>query len=368
MNVRFVAIVLISTAASLVAQPRASLSLKVLDGSAPPGQIVQIQIKNTEPVPIFGGRGSYESDFFSSYEGFAVYSPRGDASGTAVLQGNKVKLSALSPRGDFGTGTDYPIITIAARIAANRPVGSSTVISLDAASLLFTGFFGFRYPVEAAPGTITAANGLSISNVVPGSATLLPGAQVTVFGTGFTPDTRIRLSETIVRQTQFVSPTEMRVIVGSRVEMHGTEVRAIDRSGTVRYYSYQRTVPEAPSAHPVLARTEPIFSPGQITQAVFASLPSDANRFFGFAFQNIGAAPAVLTVQLSDVFGRPLGQSTLTVGVNRRVVKLSRELLAADAPVGTFWRITATAPVQMLQIRGEVADFSASPAPALFVR
>lgn len=350
-------------ASSLSAQTTATL--RISSESAPPGQIVQLKIQNTEPVPILTGGGGFESSFFSSFDGFAVFSDFGDASATAVLQGNRVKLSVISPKGDFGNSTTgYPLMVMAGRIDTNLPVGASTQVALDLASLNFQSPTGTTYISESKPGTITAANVLSISNVVPGSGLQPAGTEIAVYGTNFTSDMKLKLGTGSVKSQRLVSSTEARFILGSATIMHGNEVRATNKTTTVRYYSYQRTVPAAPSSNPVLAVTAPMFDAGQYTDAVFSSQASDGTRYFGFAFQNIGASAASIRLRLVDVFGNELGRTDLTVAPNQRLLRASTELLpGVAAPVGTYWRAHSDAPLQMMQIRGDTADFSAIPAP-----
>jgi len=61
--------------------------------------MLQLRIENTEPKPILKGgqKARYNANFLGPVQGIALFSPNGDASGTAVLSKGAAQITLSSP-------------------------------------------------------------------------------------------------------------------------------------------------------------------------------------------------------------------------------------------------------------------------------
>jgi hypothetical protein len=262
------------------------LELRLTRESAPPGSITQVKLEVTEPKPITTG-GFFMFSGFSSIAGIALGSQANDGAGIAVVNGGNLALSIVSPSGTFGSDDDYPVLMVSGQIPATARLGSVTPVRLDARALRFVGPDGAAYSTEIKAGSLTAAQTLSISDVVPGSAVVAAGGVVTVHGTGFEPNMRLRFKEREIAQVRYVSPVRMDVVLARATRMHGVEIEARSRSGDQRvfYFSYQRGKPSGASTHAVLRAVYPVFP---LATSLAWSVPL-SNLTAGVALQNPGA-------------------------------------------------------------------------------
>jgi len=91
-----------------VAQDNAEIYPRVLDERSPPGGMIQLKVKLTEPRPITlgastvgdleGARGP-----LGTPQAVALFTSEGDVSGAAVVSGQQVSIRFLSRHGTFGT-------------------------------------------------------------------------------------------------------------------------------------------------------------------------------------------------------------------------------------------------------------------------
>lgn len=334
------------------------VSLKIRIGSAPPDSISQVQVFVTEPKPISTGRGTLSTGF-DAIGGIALASPAGDAAGVAVVDGQDVALTILSPSSTFGTDTDYPVLTIAGHVPAAAPIGTWLPFNLDPASLVLLDATGVAYPVEVKGGGLTVAPGVSIGDVRPGSADVPAGGVVSIFGTGFTPDTRIRLKGVALTATQYVSPTRFDVVLAAATRMQGVRVDAKNPdNSTATYYSYQRTTPEGSSVEPLLNRTVPVFSARGALDAVIP-VPDAAGAV---AIQNVEGAAATVVARLYRTDGVLLSEAALTVPAATYLVRSSTELFGIASGSPLIVRISSDVPVQSMAFG---FDASGTTAPIL---
>ena len=196
-----VAAILASTAMALsiatlpAAEIFAGVSLKIDDEQAPAGGTVQMKILVTEAKPISTARGRFVFSGFESVDGIAINSPGRDAYGVAVLRGGELSASVVSPRATFGMNPDYPVITVRGRVTANAARGTTFPLDIDPAATAFQDSTGVVYPTLIQNGSLEVANVLSVSDVRPGGADLPAGSIVSIFGSGFAPDVRVRFRE-----------------------------------------------------------------------------------------------------------------------------------------------------------------------------
>ena len=325
--------------------PAAGVSLKVSREVAPAGAIGQMKVFITEPKPITSGRGQLSFDGFSDIEGIALAS--GDAAGVALVHGGSITLAISSPSGMLGMAPDYPLLTIAGRVPASAPLGVRIPMRIDPSALQLLDPAGAAYPTEVKAGFLESGGTLSIGDVVPGSATVPAGGIVSIFGTGFRPDTRIRLSETRLAAVRYISPGRIDVVLAEPAYMHGKRIRARNGDGSdVTYFSYQRTRAWGASTHPVLETAIPIFAERRADAYAIDVSPQTA----GIAVQNQGDTDALVIVELRDANGVFLAAGVLLVPADSYVLRSAVEVFGvAPGAAGTL-TLSANVPVQALAI------------------
>src|SRR4051794_17646892 len=87
------------------------VELSIPDETVPPGGMLQLKVQITEPKPISKGgqRARFNANFLGTTQGIALFSPSGDAAGTALLSPGAAQFSLNSPLSSMGTNVDYPI-------------------------------------------------------------------------------------------------------------------------------------------------------------------------------------------------------------------------------------------------------------------
>lgn len=344
------------------AQP---LSLKISEESVPPGGVAQIKLFVTEPKPITSGttKFSFEEAYFEDVLGIALHSPAGDAVGTAVRDAGQLRFQILSPRGGFGTGLDYPVLTVAARLRSDLPVGKA--VSIDFSAPHFVDPFGLAYAMELKPGRVTAEGRVSIDNVVPGGGALPAGAEVRIIGRGFDEGVRVQINETRLDSVTRVSGTEIRVKLAEAADLTGRRLRVINRGGSgATYYSYLRATRLGRSANPLLEAVYPLFSNQASGSALLPVAAGEGQGFFGLAIENPGALPVTAAIEFTPFpFGSPVS-TEVTLPAYGVVVRELKEWLAdADGSTPGVLRIDARAPVHVLGLRGAVGAAGVFPVP-----
>jgi len=344
---RFGVLPLLLLAAAVVqAQPPVPVSLKISHEVAPPGAITQVKVFVTEPKPITTGRMRASFDAFSGIEGIALAAE--DAAAIAVVRGTQVALSIVSPTASFAADPDYPVLTIAGRINAAAQAGKRFPIGFAPGALELVDPGGTVYPFEVKDGSVTAGGTLSLGDVIPGDADLPAGAVVTLFGTGFDLDTKVRLKDVLHEPALLVSPSRLDVVLAQPARMRSRSIRVKTRAAESQYFSYQRHYRAGTSAHEVLRDVVPVFA------AATAALQSiaAAGSLAGIALQNPGEADIFVRAELLDASGASLATSTVDVPSQKYVVLAVSEVFGALDP---NWhpaaiRLTSPAPIQALGV------------------
>jgi hypothetical protein len=350
----------VSFAAPAIAQVT-PLSLRIPNESVPPGGVVQVKLELTEPMPISTGGGGFDVGPFQDFLGVAVNSPDNDAAAVAVVRGRNVAVRLTSPAAGLGTLADYPLLTMTVRAPATAPIGTRSPLTFGNA--VFLGPGGVPYPYEIHQGEAVVQAGATISNVFPGSATLPPGSTVVIQGSGFEAGTDVRLKEGVVASVTVVSPTQINIVTGSTVTMHGNEVQVEIPSTRQRlsYYAYQRTSDVGASTHPLFAASEPAYPQKFWTEASVALPGSTSTIVPGIALQNIGAGPAGVTLELRNAAGSRVGLATATLPQNAGAVRSVSELFATPCTGGCTVVMRSTVPVQFLGLSGNTAQDAVTP-------
>ena len=341
------AMLALTTTLSVGAQvPAAGVSLKITKETAPPGGIAQMKVLITEPKPITTGRANMSFSGFSDIEGIALGSD--DSAGIAIVRGGEIAISILSPTGTFGMDPDYPaLVTVAGRVPFDAPLGVRIPMTMDPAALQFTDPTGAVYPAEIKNGYLLSGGGISIGDVTPGSADLPAGATVSIFGTGFRPDTTVKLKETLLAQVLYINPGQIDVVLAEPAHMHGKAIRARNRDGSqVTYYSYQRTRPFGSSVHPVLRNVVPIFPVETFLQGSVQLSVTTA----GIAVQNLEATDTFMFAELIDGAGVPIAAGLIEVPSNSYVVRAVSEIFGRPYSGTGLVRLVGVSPVQILGV------------------
>ncbi|HET7206189.1 MAG TPA: IPT/TIG domain-containing protein [Terriglobales bacterium] len=333
------------------------VELTIPNATVPPGGMLQLQIAITEPKPISKGgqRASFASPLLASPVGISLFSPGGDASGTAVFASAKAPRFTLhSSISDMGNNIDYPILVMAIPVKTTAIPGNIANLVLDPNLSQWLDPNGVSYPVLLTNGILTVGGTLSISNIVPGGGLVRKGAKIAIQGMGFRPDSTVQVNEATIATQTFVNSNEIDVTLTTDFNMTADRVRVKNSNGEqVTYYSYQRTTPLGKSASSLIAATYPLFSQATWSLAYFKPVLS-GSQFSGLALQNATATPSQVRLQLFGSNGTLLATTSLTIGAYRRISRALSEFFGVVPGNGTEVKVKVTSGprVQMLGLLG----------------
>lgn len=346
----------------VAAVPFAGVSLKLSKESAPPDGFAQAKLFITEPKPISTGSTSVPFSAFDEIVGVAVMCPARDTYGIALIRASMLTVSLVSTTASYGTSADYPILTVVGHVPATTAFGSKLPLPLDAGAIQLRDPSGTLYPVDVQGGTVIVTDGVSISNVSPGSAVLSAGDVVTIEGASFTPQTQVRFGEAKLSAARYVNPGRIDVTLAQPASMHGMLVKAANPDGSrASYYSYQRTRSASPSADPVLQDAAPLLPPQQRTTGQVALPAFTFTTTTDLAVQNISGAAAQVVVELVEVNGTTIASRNLDLGTNRYIVRSTAELFGFPAAAPDVLRVRATRPVQIVGVSADSSTGTAVP-------
>ena len=332
------------------------LSFRVLNATIPPGGMFQFQLLLTEPKPI--GHGSTRPTVPGPTSGIALIDPIGQTAGVAIINSSGIRINFNSPLATFGTNpiVDYPMLVIAMPIAANTPVGQQFPLSIDMANSFWIDPAGQPYPQEIANGKLTIGGTLNISNVVPGGGLHPAGTRISIFGMGFTPDAIVSMEgvNLNVGDVQFVSSSQIDVVLPAALQMDGTRVRVTTATERSTYFSYLRAHPVGESIHPLVAQSYPLFS-RQIYPGASLAWTRTGQQFTALALQNPGLVAVELTVEMLAATGETLGTVSLPLPALSKITRDLTELFPAPPPGAVAVRITSSRAIQMLGLQGDDA-------------
>ncbi len=357
--------------------PFPGIELSISDETVPPGGMLQLKVAITEPKPISKGgqKTGFNANFIGPVQGVALFSPAGDASGTAVLSKGAAQLSLHSPLFSMGNNIDYPdypILTIAMPVKTNAIPGATADLTLDPSLSQWFDSAGQNYPVLLFNGILTVGGTLSIANIVPGGGLVPAGTKIAILGVGFQPDSIVQVNEGGLATSTYVSSNEIDVTLTTDVNMTSRRIRVINPLTNERatYYSYQRTTPMGKSTHPLIAATAPLFSQATWTLAYFKPVLT-GSQFSGLALQNETATAAKVRLQLFASNGTLLATRNLKILAKKKMTRDLAEFFIGVVPeTGTTLKVTVRfgPPIQLLGLLGDdvlgtVDPVDPSPAP-----
>ena len=341
--------------------PFPGVELRIPDETVPPGGMLQLKVEITEPKPILKGgqKTQYQANFLGPVQGIALFSPSGDASGTAVLAKGVAQFSLSSPLLSMGTAIDYPILTIAMPVKATAIAGKMAPLTLDPSLSEWVDPAGQNYPALLTNGILTVGGTLSITNIVPGGGVVPAGTKIAILGVGFQPDSKVQVSEATLATSTYVSSTEIAVTLTADTNMTSKRVRVTNPSTNerVEYFSYQRTRAMGKSKHALVAATVPLFSQARWAVAYFKPVLA-GSLFSGLAMQNETSSDAKVRLQLIAGNGTVLATRNLKLAANKRMTRDWAELFVGAVPAtGTTVKVAVTSgpAIQLLGLLGDDA-------------
>lgn len=337
------------------------VELTIPSATVPPGGMLQLQVAITEPKPISKGgqKTSFASPLLSSPVGLSLFSPGGDASGTAVFTAKKKpRLSLHSAISDLGNdpNNDYPILVMAIPVKTTATPGKIANLVLDPSLSQWLDQNGVDYPVLLTNGTLTVGGTLSISNIVPGGGLVPKGTKIAIQGMGFQPDSTVQVNEATIASQTFVSSNEIDLTLTTDFNMTARRVRIRNSNGEeVIYYSYQRTTPMGKSTNTLIAVTYPLFSQATWSLGYFKPV-LNGSQFTGLALQNSTATPSQVRLQLFASNGNLLATTNLKIGAYHRISRDLSEFFVGVVPgngTEVKAKVMSGPPVQMLGLLGD---------------
>ncbi len=353
------AISLLFYATASFAQGTPPVLLRVPDQQVPPGGLLAMKVMLTEPLPIIRANMAlaFGPSPLGSIQDVALFSPTGNVSGTAVIDGGGINIVFNAPDGTLGTGArDVTIAAIAIPVRDDANPGDQSPLTLDPNASSWVNPFGELYGQEVQQGLLTVGGTLSITDVVPGSAFAPAGSTIAVLGMGFQPGARVQIEGVDVGPTSFVSPTRLEVTLAGDALMHGKRIRVrnVDRT-MATYDSFLRSTPLGESSRLLLARTIPIFSLVTFSEAYLNPF-ANPEHFSALAFRNPESQSADISLDAYSAQGEPIASTTLTLPGAQRISREVSELFPdAVFPSGSYVRAISTIPVQMLGLLGDDA-------------
>ncbi len=346
--------------------PNAPPEMRVLSEVQPAGGTVQLKLALTEPRPISTGTtyASFSARAVDRIFGIALFSAAGDVFGTAVVQGSQIQVSYISPGGTFGTGLDYPVMTVAAHVRDDAAKGDIVAVGDN---LALTGWFGAQpYNFLVKPGTLTIGGSVSIHDVLPGGGSWPAGTVVRVMGNGFLPNTSVKATVKMAG-LRVVSPNEIDFVLAQPSVLDGARIDMKNPDGsTDSYYSYMRGVNQGTSANVLLNSVLPIFSTLTYSQAIAAQASPGIQNCIttALAIQNPGAGVANVQLEAFSPFGISLAKAQVSLPTGGKMVRELGEYFGLTLAVNSVVKAASDQPIQFLginadQVAGTAAAFAA---------
>ena len=356
-----VSLVVLSGAAALYgAGTFAGAEFKFGNEKVPPGGLAQAKLFLTQPKPISSGFADFSLDGFSEFVGIELISPAHDTTGVALVNGSRLTFSILSPSATFGMSSDYPLLTVAARVPATVPAGTTIPLNMDVAALRFTDASGAVYPVLFTAGSVLVTPNVGIDDVIPGSADVPIGGTVTVVGRGFVRGTNVKIKEVLLAGVEYVDASHLRLTTAQAVHMNGVTVMVSNPDGSqAKYFSYLRATRQAASLNPTLQRAVPLFADVDVTSA----LVGVTGNTTGLAIKNRQHDSVSIDAELLDASGASVAAVTFAVRPSQFLLLEISELFGVSySPLQTI-RVHAATPVQVMGVAVD-ASGAATPIPA----
>jgi len=298
-----------------------------------------------------------DANFLGPVQGIHLFSPSGDASGTALLSKGAAHFSLTSPLSSMGNAIDYPVLTIAMPVKPTAKAGQTASLALDPSFSRWVDPNGQDYPLLLTNGTLTVGGTLSISNIVPGGGVVPAGTKIAITGMGFTPDFKIQVNDASLATQKYVSANEIDVTLAADTNMTSRRIRIVNPSTNERvtYYSYQRTTAMGKSTHALIASAVPLFAGTTWSLAYFRPI-LNGSQYSGLALENPTAQTVKVRLQLYGSNGTLLKAKTVSLLPNKKFSRDLVELFTGVVPGnGTSLKVTSPVAIPMLGLLGDDA-------------
>jgi hypothetical protein len=343
------------------------LWLEVSKESAPAGATAQVHITLTEPKPIIRTRVflAFEERVVESIQSVAILSENGEATGAAVRFGNLIRIDAASPNGTLGMTEESPLFSIAVKLRADAPEGESAIFRILPESTFYEPDGDLWTVEDNAPGSVTVGGDLSIDSIVPAGGLVEAGKSVRILGRGFEPWSRVEIDGEPQADVRFVSSTELEFTAASDFQLDRRKVRVLTKSQQSRsFITNFLGVEHAQSLYDLVAAAQPLFSHRAATTAAYR-LGHDTEStapVTAVALQNPGTDAVAAWVEVVGKDGQTLGAGTVVLLAGERSARTLDEIIpGVEVPSGATLRISASSPLQMVALSGDLVSGSLQP-------
>lgn len=336
------------------------VSLKVLNETVPPGGFVQMKVSVTEPAPIIIGMAGVKTSL--AVQGLLLPGAP-DSAGVGVIgAGNSLAVRITSPAGTLGMSTAAPALVVTMAVPATASPGTAFPLNLDPNASFWVDPSGNLYPQQIKEGTLHVGGAVNITDVLPGGGFLPAGSAISVVGLGFQPGAIVEIDGVSVTSSTWISANRVDAVTGVAAQLDGRRVTVRNPDFTrTSYFSYLRAASLGESARPLLAAAEPIYPVKPLSSGFFNTPTPAPGVFLGVAVQNPGPATSAVSVELWSA-GSVIASASLTLPPRTEIEREASELFTGVVPpAGSFLRVTASSPVQMLGLLGNETDGSVKP-------
>jgi hypothetical protein len=229
-------------------------------------------------------------------------------------------------------------------MATDVEVGQKFPLGIDVPNSLWTDPSGQPYPQEITNGQLTIGGTLAISDVIPGGGLQPAGTRILILGIGFTPNARVNMEGVDLnpKAVQFISSTQLDVVLPSALQMDATRVRVKTQTETSTYFSYFRAQPVGESTHALVAESYPLFARQTFPSATLPWIRS-GQQFTALALQNPGADVVNVALEMQSASGETLGSTTLPLPGLSKITRDLTELFTNPPAGAVAVRITQPA-------------------------
>ncbi|HEY6908016.1 MAG TPA: hypothetical protein VI356_01495 [Myxococcales bacterium] len=319
-----------------------------------------MKVSVTEPKPIIIGMASISSGL--AVQGLLLPGSPDSAGVGLIGANNTLAVRTASPSGTLGMSTAAPAIVITMAVPATAVPGSFFPLNLDPAASFWIDPSGNFYPEQIKQGTLRVGGAVNITDVVPGGGFLPAGSTISVIGLGFQPCAIVEIDGVSVASSTWISANRVDAVTGVAAQLDGRRVIVRNPDFTrASYYSYLRAASLGQSARPLVAASEPIYPVKPISTGFFKAPTPAPGVFLGVAVQNPGPATSAVSVELWSG-GSVVASTSFSMPPRTEIAREASEFFTGVIPPqGSFVRVTASSPVQMLGLNGNETDGSVSP-------
>jgi uncharacterized protein (TIGR03437 family) len=240
-----------------------SMTLRIVAEDTPAGGTVQVKVFLEAPQQVASGALTMDFDpaVFGDIANIGVFSATGDASAYAHVDAGHVDVHFWSPSASIGQLPDLPVFVVSIPVLAAAPAGTTSLLTADPAGTPATTFYapgppwtdghGNQYTVTILPAAFHVGGSISISNVSPAAGVVPARGVVKVKGIGFDATTSAVIDGVAIASTQFVTASQIDLVLAGPVEMTGRHVVLAKTSGEeIDHFVAPSSTPQQPPPAP----------------------------------------------------------------------------------------------------------------------